>query len=46
MLDQIRLDPDGAVMLSFRCAGSGGEHKLYHMVVEQPQGKTVKKMVR
>jgi hypothetical protein len=23
---QIRLDPDGAAMLSFGCVGSGGEH--------------------
>jgi hypothetical protein len=41
---QIRLDPDGAAMLSFGCAGSGGERKSYHMVVEQPPGKPVEKI--
>ena len=40
---QIRLDPDGVAMLSFGCAGSGGERKSYHMVMEQPPGKTVEK---
>ncbi len=40
---QIRLDPDGVVMLSFGRAGSRDEHKSYHMVVEQPPGKTVEK---
>ncbi len=43
---QIRLDPDGAAMFSFGRAGSGGEHKSYHMVVEQLPGKSVKKLVR
>jgi hypothetical protein len=38
---QIRLDPDGAVMLSFGCAGCGGDPKSYHMVMEQPLGKIV-----
>ncbi len=33
-------------MLSFGHAGGGGECKSYHMVVEQPPGKTVKRMVR
>jgi hypothetical protein len=40
---QIRLDPDGSAMLSFGRVGSGGECKSYHMVGEQPPGKTVEK---
>ncbi len=40
---QIKLDPDGAAMLSFRHAGGGGERKSYHMVVEQLPGKMVEK---
>jgi hypothetical protein len=40
---QIRLDLDGAAMLSFGHAGGRGEHKSYHMVVKQMLGKTVEK---
>jgi hypothetical protein len=40
---QIRLDPDGLVILFFGRAGSRGEQKSYHMVMEQPPGKTVEK---
>jgi hypothetical protein len=40
---QIRLDLNGAAMLSFGCAGGRGEHKSYHMVVEQLLGKTMEK---
>ncbi len=42
---QIRIDPDGAVMLSFGHAGSRGERKSYHMVMEQ-QVEQWKKLVR
>jgi hypothetical protein len=41
---QIRLNPDGAAMLSLGRAGSGCERKSYHMVMEQPPGKTVGKI--
>ena len=41
---QIRLDPDGAGMLSFGRAGGRGERKSYHMVVEQLSGKSVEKI--
>ncbi len=40
---QIRIDPDGAVMLSFGHAGGRGERKSYHMVVEQPPSRTGEK---
>jgi hypothetical protein len=41
---QIRLDLDGAVMLSFGHAGGRGERKSYHMDVKQPPSKTVEKI--
>ncbi len=41
---QIRLDLDGAAMLTCGRAGSRGERKSYHMVMEQPPGKTVEKI--
>ncbi len=39
----IRLNLDGAAMLSFGHAGGGGERKSYHMVMEQLPNKKVEK---
>jgi hypothetical protein len=44
--NQIRLDPEGAAMISFGRVGSGDKHSSYHMVMEQLLDKKCEKLVR